>query len=116
VEVTALSDKRPAKGWSPRVVAIWNWKNELPAAFPEEIFYGKLPGRLAMLMSLEHLREVHYPRAHKELAQCSVLARRVYELVRREPQTTAQLRKALVNPGIVTKAMVDRAVTELQGR
>lgn len=113
-EVTALSDKRPARGWSPRVVAIWHWKNELPAEFPEDIFYGKLPGGLAMLMSLEHLRAKHYPQHHVPLPKCSVLARRVYELIRREPRTTAQVRKALLNPGIVNKSMVDRALTELQ--
>lgn len=113
-EVTDLSDKRPARGWSPRVVAIWRWKNELPAKFPDDVFYGKLPGGLAMLMSMDHLRREHYPQHHKELVQCSVLARRVYELIRREPRTTAQLREALLNPGIITKAQIDRAITELQ--
>ena len=113
-EVTALSDKRPARGWSPRVVAIWHWKNELPAQFPEDIFYGKLPGGLAMLMSVEHLRTKHYPQHHVPLPKCSVLARRVYELIRREPRTTAQDRKAMLNPGVVNKSMIDRALTELQ--
>lgn len=113
-EVTALSDKRPAKGWSPRVVAIWSWKNELPAQYPEDIFYGKLPGGLATLMSMDHLRAHHYPQHHKELAQLSVLARHIHEIIRREPQTTAQLRRALLNPGTITKSMIDRALTELQ--
>jgi len=113
-EFTDLSDKRPAKGWSPRVIAIWHWKNDLPAQFPDEIFYGKLPGGLAMLMSMDHLRDRHYPEHHKPLVACSVLARRIYELIRREPRTTAELRKALSNPGVITKAMIDRALTELQ--
>lgn len=114
-EVTTLSDQRPAAGgWSPRVLALWRWKNELPAQYPEDIFYGKLPGGLAMLMSMEHLRKQHYSGAHRPLAECSVLGRRIFELVRREPRTTAQLRQVLLNPGIVTKSMIDRALTELQ--
>lgn len=113
-EAVDLPDERPERGWSPRVMAIWRWKNELPAEFPDEIFYGKLPGGLAMLMSLDYLRREHYPRHHQELAQCSALARRAYELVRREPRTTPEIREALLNPGLVTKAMIDRAMTELQ--
>ena len=52
-----------------------------------------------MLMSMDHLREVHYPKAHVELARCTPLARRIYELIRREPRTTTELRHALFNPG-----------------
>jgi len=113
-EVTTLSDKRPARGWSPRVVAIWTWKNALPAQYPEDIFYGKLPGGLAMLMSMDHLREKHYPEHHVPLPKCGVLARRAYELIRREPRTTAQVRHALLDPGVITKSAIDRALTELQ--
>ena len=113
-DATDLSDKKPMGGWSPRIIAIWNWKNELPAQFPDEIFYGKFPGGLAMLMSMDHLRQIHYPKAHLELARCTPLARRLYELIRREPRTTTELRHALLNPGTITRAMIDRALTELQ--
>ena len=51
-EVVDLPDRQPGeKGWGQKVVAIWQWKNELPAIYPEEIFYGKIPaGRAALMM------------------------------------------------------------------
>lgn len=38
--------------WGARLEAVWAWKNELPAMFPDEVFYGKLPDGLAMLILL----------------------------------------------------------------
>jgi hypothetical protein len=96
------------------VEAVWAWKNELPAQFPDEIFYGKLPGGLAMLMSMEHLRQVHYPSHHRPVSTCSALARRAFELIRREPHTTAELRKALSPSGAISKSKVDSSLVELQ--
>lgn len=114
-DVVDLPGRQPGKpGWGQKVEAIWAWKNELPAQFPDEIFYGKLPGGLAVLMDIEHLRQVHYPAHHRPAAECSVLARRAYELIRREPRTTAELRKALSPAGALSKSKVDGALVELQ--
>lgn len=100
--------------WGARLEAVWAWKNELPAMFPDEIFYGKLPDGLAMLMTLDHLREVHYPAHHRAVSECSSLARRAYEWIRREPHTTGELRKALSPSGQISKSRLDAALVELQ--
>lgn len=114
-DVVDLPGRQPGQpGWGAKVEAVWGWKNELPAQFPDEIFYGKLPGGLAMLMSIEHLREVHYPAHHRPVSECSALARRAYELIRSEPRTTAELRKALSPSGALSKSKVDGALVELQ--
>lgn len=114
-EVVDLPERVPGQtGWGKKVEAIWAWKNELPAQFPDEIFYGKLPGGLAVLMCLNHLRETHYPAHHRAVGTCSPMARRVYELIRSEPQTTAELRKALSPSGAISKSKIDTALVELQ--
>lgn len=114
-DVVDLPGRRPGqKGWGQKIEAIWAWKNELPARYPDEIFYGKLPGGLAMLMCLEHLRAHHYPAHHRDLSECSPLARRAYEFIRREPHTTAELRRALSPSGHLGKSKIDGALVELQ--
>ncbi len=114
-DVVDLPGRQPGKpGWGEKVEAVWAWKNELPAEFPDEIFYGKLPGGLAVLMCIEHLRNVHYPAQHKPVSACSELARRAFALIRSEPRTTAELRKALSPSGAISKSKVDSALVELQ--
>ena len=114
-EEVDLPGRQPGqKGWGKKVEAIWAWKNELPAQFPDEIFYGKLPGGLAVLMCVKHLREQHYPAHHRAVSECSPLARRTYDLIRREPHTTAELRRALSPSGTISKSKVDGALVELQ--
>ncbi len=100
--------------WGAKLEAIWAWKNELPAQFPDEIFYGKLPGGLAVLMCLKHLRQEHYPAHHRPVSTCSALARRAYELIRHEPQTTAEVRRALSPSGEISKSKIEGALVELQ--
>lgn len=114
-DVVTLPDRKPGeKGWGQKITAIWTWKNQLPAECPDEIFYGKLPGGLAVLMSMEHMREVHYPQHDKDIAQCSALARKIHHLIRSEPMTTTELRKALPPSATLTKSALDRALVELQ--
>lgn len=114
-QVVTLPGRKPGeKGWGQKITAIWTWKNELPALCPDEIFYGKLRGGLAMLMSMEHMREVHYPAHHKDIAQCSPMARKLYELIRSEPRTTKELRKLFPPSPTLTKSTLDRALVELQ--
>jgi hypothetical protein len=114
-DVVTLPERQPGeKGWGRKITAIWTWKNQLPAECPDEIFYGKLPGGLAVLMSMAHLRDVHYPQHHKDVTQCSPLARKIFHLIRSEPLTTAELRKALPPTTTLTKSALDRALVELQ--
>lgn len=114
-DAVTLPDRKPGeKGWGRKITAIWRWKNELPAECPDEIFYGKLPGGLAMLMSLEHLRSEHYPKHHKPVSDCSPLARKIHGLIRCEPLTTPEIRRRLPVSSTLTKSMIDRALVELQ--
>jgi hypothetical protein len=56
-EVVDLPERQPGeKGWDQKGIAIWRWKTELPATYPEEMIYGKIPGGRAVLMSMDYLR------------------------------------------------------------
>jgi hypothetical protein len=110
-----LPDRQPGeKGWGQKVIAIWRWKNELPAIYPEEIFYGKIPTGHAALMSMDYLRTTHYPKRHRPLSECSFLARRIYEVLRLEPLTTGALREEMSMTRPPEKNRLDRALQELQ--
>lgn len=100
--------------WGARIEAIWRWKNELPAAYPDAVFYGKIKGGLAVLMSMDHLREVHYPAAHRPVSACSDLAQKIYELIRLDPGETPELRAAAVERYRCTKSRFDTALKQLQ--
>jgi len=114
-EVVDLPDRQPGeKGWGQKVVAIWRWKNELPAIYPEEIFYGKIPAGRAALMSMDYLRVQHYPKNHRPLRDCSALAQRIYERLRLDPQTTGSLREELNMTGRPDRNRFNRALKELQ--
>ncbi|MCF6312451.1 MAG: hypothetical protein L3J39_08360 [Verrucomicrobiales bacterium] len=111
-----LPEQPPAgqKGWGEKVEAIWVWKNELPAHFPDEIFYGKLPGGLAMLMCLDYLQQTHYPAHHRPVSTCKPLARELFSLIRTEPHTSAELRRAISPDGDISKSRINTAIVELQ--
>jgi hypothetical protein len=114
-EVVDLPDRQPGeKGWGQKVVAIWRWKNELPAIYPEEIFYGKMPAGRAALMSMDHLRAKHYPKYHRPLRECSALAQKIYERLRLDPQTTGSLREELNMTGRPERNRFAQALQELQ--
>jgi hypothetical protein len=113
--VVDLPDRQPGeKGWGQKVIAIWRWKNELPALYPEEIFYGKIPGGRAVLMSMDYLRVEHYPKYHRPLMECSALARKIYERLRLDPLTTSALRGELNMARRPERNRFDRALQELQ--
>jgi hypothetical protein len=114
-EVVDLPDRQPGEnGWGQKVVAIWRWKNELPALYPEEIFYGKIPPGRAVLMSMAYLRAEHYPKHHRPLTECSALARRIYERLKLDPLTTGSLREELNMALRPERNRFDRALRELQ--
>ena len=65
---TELSENKPkAGGWSPKVVAVWDWKTRIPQTYPESVYYGKIQGGDAVLKNDFWLtmREVHLDIVHK---------------------------------------------------
>lgn len=109
-----LPGRQPGeKGWGQKISAIWAWKNELPARWPEEIFYGKIPGGLAVLMTLERL-ETHYRQHHVSLRECSAPAQKIAARLRLDPLTSSELRRELGLAHKSEKARFDRALQELQ--
>ena len=112
VDLPADGDGRTK--WGARVEAIWAWKNKLPATYPDEVFYGKIPGGLAVLMSMDHLRAVHYPQVHQPISHCSDLAQKVYEIIRLDPAETAEVRAIAMERHACSKSRFDTALKQLQ--
>jgi len=106
--------KQGEKGWGQKVIAVWNWKNELPAVYPDEIFYGKIPPGRAALMSMDYLRTEHYPKHHRPIEECSPLAQKIYQIVRFDPMATGALRKEMNMTQRPERTKFDRALQELQ--
>ncbi|WOO42798.1 AlkZ-related protein [Rubellicoccus peritrichatus] len=102
------------KGWGEKVTAIWTWKNELPARFPDEIFYGKVKGGDAVLMEMNYLRDVHYPSAYQPISELDHLSQEVFEFVRVDPSYTGELRKLAIQQTGCTKSRFDTALKKLQ--
>jgi hypothetical protein len=114
-DVVDLPEKQPGeKGWGRKIGAVWTWKNQLPAEYPDEIFYGKGAGGKTVLMTLDYLRKEHYPKFHRPVAECTPLARQIYELVRIEPMTTGALRTAMLRGDKSRRAAFTKALIELQ--
>ena len=110
-----LPEKQPGeKGLGQKIGAVWSWKNQLPAVYPDEIFYGKDEKGRAVLMTLEHLAKEHYPKVHRPIEQCSPVARKIYALVKVEPLTTTALRNTVAGKDKVLRAAFAKALTELQ--
>ncbi|HEY5892745.1 MAG TPA: hypothetical protein VIT91_05885 [Chthoniobacterales bacterium] len=110
-----LPHRQPGeKGWGEKVTVIWTWKNELPLRWPDEIFYGKTKGGLAVLLSMDYLRTQHYPRHHRPPDQCSALAQKIYGILRLDPMTTKHLREELAITHPPARNQLDRALQELQ--
>ena len=110
-----LPDKQPGEtGWGAKVTAVWSWKNQLPAHYPQEIFYGKMKGGAAVLMTLDHLRHRHYPRYHQDIRNCRPLAQKIFELISQDSYETAGLRRDSIEQFSCTKSQFDTALKELQ--
>ena len=53
-------DKQPGdQGWGDKMGMVWSWKNELPARYPDAIFYGKRKGGGAILCSMAALKSLY---------------------------------------------------------
>ena len=114
-DVVDLPGRKPGeKGWGEKITAIWSWKNELPAAYPKKIFYGKIKGGLAVLMNMDYLREEHYPKHHRPLRECSTLARKLYDIIRLDPIVTGRLREEMNMTRRPERNQFERALQELQ--
>lgn len=112
---TGLSEKKPkAGGWSPKVMAVWDWKTRIPQTYPDAVFYGKIRGGDAVLMEMRYFREIHYPDAFQPVSQLDSLAQGVYELVRLEPAFTGPLRQRAIASLECTKSQFDTALKKLQ--
>jgi hypothetical protein len=107
-------DNPDGKGWGPRVGAVWGWKNRLPQEWPDQIFYGKIKGGLAVLTSMDYLRDTLYPQAHVPLRECSATARKLYAAILNEPMTTTALRKELEMTKPPERGKFEKALKELQ--
>jgi hypothetical protein len=102
------------KGWGQKVTAVWNWKNRLPAEFPDEIFYGKIKGGLAVLMTMDYLRDFHFASAYRCVDQLNPLSAHIFEKIRNEPWETAELRKEIIEADGCSKSQFDTALKNLQ--
>ncbi len=112
---TALSEKKPKQGgWSPKVVAVWDWKTRIPQTYPEKVFYGKVKGGDAVLMEMGHFREEHFPKAYQSPEQLDTLSKQVFELIRLDPNYTGPLRKRAIAEFDCTKSQFDTALKRLQ--
>lgn len=112
---TALSEQKPkAGGWSPKVVAVWDWKTRIPQTYPDKVFYGKVSGGDAALMEMQYFRNEHYANAFQPTEELDQLAQQVYELIRSEPAYTGPLRKRAIAEAGCTKSQFDTALKKLQ--
>ncbi len=68
-------DKQPGeRGWGDKMGKVWSWKNELPARYPDAIFYGKLKGGRAILCTMARLREIYREQHSEDDEERSLLA------------------------------------------
>lgn len=114
-DATDLSESKPkAGGWSPKVMAVWDWKTRIPQTYPDEVFYGKVKGGDAVLMEMQHFRASHYPSAFRPVAELNTLSQKVYEMIRLQPSFTGPLRKRAIDELGCTKSRFDTALKNLQ--
>lgn len=110
-----LPEKQPGeKGWGKKMSAVWTWKNQLPAKYPNEIFYGKIKGGLAVLMDMDYMARDHFPRAYKDTETQDKLVQHIHGKIVVEPWDTTTLRKTTMQELGCTKSQFDSALKNLQ--
>ena len=102
------------KGWGQKVSAAWDWKNRLPAEFPNEILYGKIKGGFAVLMTMNYLRDFHFGWSYRSIDKLNPLAAFIFEKIRIEPWETTDLRKETIEKYGCSKSQFDTALKNLQ--
>jgi hypothetical protein len=114
-EMVDYPEKQPGEGgWGERVGVVWAWKNELPAEYPMEIYYGKLKNGLAVLMDLDYVRNVHFPKAYVDVNKQDALSQFVFERILEEPWDTTSLRNVVIQETGSSKGQFDKALKHLQ--
>ncbi len=114
-EAVDLPDREGGRTkWGARMEAVWGWKTELPTLYPDDVYYGKIKGGHAALMSMSYFKEVHYPKHARPVASCKPLAQQVFDIVRLSPGTTAEVRREAMDRFGCTKSRFDTALKELQ--
>ena len=109
-----LPEKQPGEtGWGQKITAIWTWKNQLPAQYPDDIFYSKIKGGAVVLMTLEYLKKHHYPEYHRDIHDCRPLGQQIYELIRMDVYETPAFRRESIERFQCTKNQFDSALKEL---
>ena len=101
-------------GWGQKMNAVWTWKNRLPAEHPDDIFYGKIRGGLAVLMDMHYMADSHFPQAYKDVRTLNGLAQYVSHKVSAELLDTTTLRKIVMQEFGCTKSQFDTALKNLQ--
>ncbi len=110
-----LPEKQPGeKGWGEKMTAVWTWKTQLPAMYPNEVFYGKIKGGFAVLMDMDYMIHNHYPKAYKNIQSLDSLSKHVYSKIVVEPWDTTTLRKQIIKEVGCTKSQFDTALKNLQ--
>lgn len=102
------------KGWGEKMTAVWGWKTQLPAQYPNNIFYGKIRGGFAVLMDMDHMVRDHFPQAYKDIQTLDSLAQHMYNKIVVEPWDTTTLRKAAMQEVGCTKSQFNTALKNLQ--
>lgn len=100
--------------WGARVEAVWAWKTELPTFYPDDIFYGKIKGGHAVLMSMDYFKGTYYPKHARSVVACRELAQQVFEIIRLSPGTTAEVRREAMDRFGCSKGRFETALKELQ--
>jgi len=109
-----LPDSDGQTKWGQRVEAVWAWKTELPTFYPDDVFYGKIKGGHAVLMSMDYFVKEHFPKQARSVESCKELARQVYEVIRLSQGTTAEVRREAMERFGCTKSRFETALKELQ--
>jgi len=110
-----LPDKQPGEtGWGKKMNAVWTWKTRLPAEYPDEIYYGKIKGGLAVLMDMDYMAASHFPTAYRPIRTLDSLAQHIWESISEEPWDTTALRKATIEDLGCTRSQFDTALKNLQ--
>jgi hypothetical protein len=107
-------EKRPGeKRWGEKMGKVWSWKNELPARYPAEIFYGKRADGKAILCSMGALKAI-YADQRRPLLSLSETAQKLYAVIAQSEVNNAELKQLTGMTGKSHKAAFDRALVELQ--
>ncbi len=110
-----LPEKQPGEsGWGQRIEAVWPWKNQLPANYPNEIYYGKIKSGFAVLMEMGYLDTVHFAAAYRPVRALNQLAQQIFEKIRIEPWVTGELRNEVMAETGCSKSPFDTALKNLQ--